>query len=179
VPPPPELQPVTVDSVHTALLILDMTATICTASARPSCIRSIPHVRRLLTEARAHNMLVVYAAGPASSANPAEPVDALAPRPNEPMVRAGADKFLGSNLEHILAAGGITNVIVVGTAAQGAVLHTASGAALRGLTTIVPVDGFSSASPFPELYTAWHLKNGADTISRHVILTSTDLITLR
>jgi nicotinamidase-related amidase len=37
-------------------------------------------------------------------------------------------------------------VIAVGTAANGAVLYTASAAAFRGMNVIVPVDGISSAT---------------------------------
>jgi len=47
-------------------------------------------------------------------------------------------------LEKILNDKGIKTVVVAGTAAQGAVLNTASQAALRGLRVIVPVDGMSA-----------------------------------
>ncbi len=95
------------------------------------------------------------------------------------MVRGHADKWLGSDLEKILAAGDIKTVIVVGTSAEGAVLYTASGAALRNMTAIVPVDGMSSVNPFSELSTAWNLKNAPSSISSHVTLTTTDRITIR
>ncbi len=181
VPPPPELQPVTVDSAHTALLILDMYASTCSEAVRISCFRSIPFVQRLLADARAHKMLVVYSTGPVTPSTPAPPKspDALAPVAGEPTVRTGADKFLGSDLEQILASRGITSVIVAGTSAEGAVLYTASGAALRKIKAIVPVDGIASVTPFAELYTVWHLKNAPATISANVTLTRTDLITLR
>jgi len=45
-------------------------------------------------------------------------------------------------LEKILNDKGIKTVVVAGTAAQGAVLNTASQAAFRGV--IVPVDGMSA-----------------------------------
>ena len=57
---------------------------------------------------------------------------------------------------------GITTVIVVGTLANGGVLHTASEAALRGFKVVVPVDGMSSPNLdtlYTEQYTAWHLAN--------------------
>jgi len=47
-------------------------------------------------------------------------------------------------LEKILNDKGIKTVVVAGTAAQGAVLNTASQATLRGLRVIVPVDGMSA-----------------------------------
>jgi len=102
----------------------------------------------------------------------------LAPMAGDPAVRSGVDKFLGTDLEKILSSHDIHSVIVVGTSAHGAVLYTASGAALRGLAVVVPVDGFSADTPFAELTTAWILKNAPASVSAHVALTSTDLITL-
>jgi nicotinamidase-related amidase len=179
VPPPPQLVPVTVDPAHTALLILDMSALNCVEAKRPSCVRSLPHVRRLLDAARAKHMLVIYSAGAASSTAPPDPVAALAPQAGEPMVRAPVDKFFQSDLEKLLADRHVDTVIVTGTSAEGAVLSTATGAALRNMTAIVPVDGYSAIDPFAELYTAWHLKNAPKAISSHVTLTRTDLITVR
>src|SRR5258706_11530084 len=57
VPPPPELQAVTVDSAPTALLILDISAVNCAEAQRPRCAVSIPRVQHLLAEARAHKMM--------------------------------------------------------------------------------------------------------------------------
>jgi len=174
IPPAPELQPVTVEAQHTALLILDLNADAC--SRRPSCVRSIPPVQRVLADARAHHMLVVYSS---SASAPLAPVpEALAPWPDDPSVVSSADKFLGTELEKILATRGVKTVIVVGTTAQGAVLYTASAAALRKLTVVVPVDGYSSDTPFGELTTAWLLKNAPVSVSGHVTLTKTDLITI-
>jgi nicotinamidase-related amidase len=174
-PPPPKLAPVAVDSAHTALLMLDFSIDVCSASRRPSCVRSIPHVRRLLEDARAHHMLVVYSTSGAASPKTPEP---LAPLPGDPSVRSGVDKFFGTDLDKILAAHDIHSVIVVGTSAHGAVLYTASAAALRKFSVIVPVDGYSSDSPFAELYTAWHLKNAPASVSSEVTLTSTGLISM-
>jgi nicotinamidase-related amidase len=175
IPPAPELQPVTVDAEHTALLILDVNADAC--SRRPSCVRSIPHMQHVLADARAHHMFVVYST---SASAPAAPVpEPLAPMPNDLSVSSSADKFLGTDLETILASRGVKTVIVVGTTAQGAVLYTASAAALRKLAVVVPVDGYSSDTPFAELATAWLLKNAPVSVSAHVTLTMTDMITVR
>lgn len=66
-------------------------------------------------------------------------------------------------------------VIVVGTAANGAVLYTSSGAALRGLKVIVPVDGMSAGDPYVEQYTTWHLVN-APRVGPQVTLTRMNMI---
>ena len=69
----------------------------------------------------------------------------------------------------------IQTVIVVGTAAHGAVLYTASEAALRGFKVIVPVDGISADIPYAEQYVAWHMLN-APRIGAQSTLTKIDLI---
>ncbi len=178
IPPPPELRPVTLESAYTALLVLDMYAANCIDSQRPRCVRMLPNVQRLLAQARARKMMVVYSGSPPDMPAP-KIVDAVAPLPGEPMVRGPADKWLGSDLEKILTAGGIKSVIVVGTSAEGAVLYTGTGASLRNMATIVPVDGISSIDPIGELFTVWQFKNGPNIITKNVTLTRTDLITLR
>jgi nicotinamidase-related amidase len=80
-----------------------------------------------------------------------------------------------TDLEKILKDRGIETVIVMGTAAHGAVLFTASGAALRGMRVIVPVDGMSADPAYPEQYTAWHLAN-APAVGARTTLTQFDMI---
>ena len=175
VPAAPELLPVTVDSAHAALLVLDVNADAC--ANRPTCVRSLPHIQKLLADARARHMYVVYST---SSSAPTAPVPAsIARAPGEPSVASSADKFIGTDLEKSLTDRGVTTVIVVGTTAQGAVLYTASSAALHKFAVVVPVDGWSADGQFAELVTAWLLKNAPVSVSAHVTLTSTDRITLR
>ena len=81
----------------------------------------------------------------------------------------------GTDLEKVLKEKNIQTVIVAGTAAHGAVLATASGAALRGMKVVVPADGLSAETLYPEQYTLWHLLN-APRIGAQVTVTRTDLI---
>jgi nicotinamidase-related amidase len=170
-PPAPQLKPVTVDTKTTALLMLDFMNQNC--GARPRCVASLPAVKKLLDEARAKGVLVVYATVPGGKV--ADTRAEVAPTGSEPVVSSGPDKFLNTDLEKILKDKGIQSVITVGTAAHGAVLNTASVAALRGLKVIVPVDGMSAESVYPEQYTAWHLAN-APVLSRNVTLTKLDMV---
>ena len=170
-PPAPALKPVTLDPKTTALLMLDFVAPNCTQ--RPRCMASLPAVKKLLTEARAKGMLIVYATG--ATGKRADTVPEVAPADSEPVVSSGVDKFVNTDLEKILKAGGTQTVIAMGTAAHGAVLYTASAAALRGMKVIVPVDGMSANTTYPEQYTAWHLVN-APVVSANVTLTKLDLI---
>ncbi len=166
VPPLPELKEVKVDPKVSALLVLDMQKQSCSTERRPSCVESIPRVKALLEQARAKGMLVVYSLTRGAQAT--DVVSELAPLGGEPMVVSGPDKFIGTELESILKGKNITQVIVTGTAAHGAVLHTATGAAFRGFSAVVPVDGMS-AEPFSEYYTAWHLANAPGARDRVTI----------
>src|SRR6185437_8589523 len=97
-PPPPALKPVTVDSKTYALLVIDMVSETCNAKARPRCVETIPAIQKLLNEARAKGIAVIYALGVSGI----EFLPALAPKGGEPIVRSGADKFVYTELEKIL-----------------------------------------------------------------------------
>jgi nicotinamidase-related amidase len=173
VPPAPELKPVNIDPKVTALLMLDFNKQTCNAERRPRCVASIPKVEKLLKEARAKGVQVIYSLS--AGAVVADIAKELAPLGGEPVVSSGPDKFFGTDLEKILKEKGIKTVIVAGTASHGAVLYTASGAALREMKVIVPVDGMSAENLYAEQYAAWHLLN-APRISTLVTLTKIDLI---
>jgi nicotinamidase-related amidase len=170
-PPPPELKPVTINPKETALLILDLFKQNC--GQRPRCVSSIPKVQLLLTQAREKGVLVVH--GLFEPRTVADILPDVASRAGEPFVSSGPNKFLNTDLEKILKEKGVKTVIVVGTAAEGAVLNTAAGAALLGFKVIAPVDGASSSTTFPEQYTAWHLAN-SPRVGPQVTLTKIELI---
>ncbi|NKJ09947.1 isochorismatase family protein [Rhizobium sp. SG741] len=178
-PAPPQLKPVTVDLKTTALLILDFngaqdpTKGPCNKNTKPRCLASVPKVKTLLDQARAKEMLVVFSL--AGAGEPQDIATALAPLASEPIVKSGADKFIGTNLRSILADKGIKTVIVTGTASEGAVLDTATDAALNGMNIILPVDGMSSTELYGEQYVAWHMVN-APGVAQKTTLTSIDMI---
>ena len=173
-PPRPPLMAVTIDKNTTALLMLDFNEQTCNMQSRPRCVASIPRVKTFLTAARTAGVPVVFSLG--GGGKPADIPQALAPAANEPIVSSGVDKFAGTDLEKILKEKGTKTVIVVGAAAHGAVLYTASTAALKGLKVIVPVDAISADIPYAEQYTAWHLAN-VPRISQAVTLTTIDQVT--
>lgn len=168
----PELKPVTIEAKTTALLLLDFQNPNCTN--RPRCMAALPTMKKLLTEARAKGVMVVYSL--AGKGTPADVMPDIAPAAGEPSVRASVDKFAGTDLEKILKDKGIQSVIVTGTAAHGAVLYTGSAAALRGMNVIVPVDGMASEDLYYEQATAWLLAKGTGGIGPKVTLTKVDLI---
>lgn len=173
-PPPPPLERVTVDPKTTALLVLDLIKETCNMKVRPRCLASLPHVAKLIKGARDSKTMVVYSIipGPATVADIQTEVKPLG---TEPVVKAGPDKFIHTDLEKILKDKGIQTVIVVGTTAEGVVLYTASHAALIGFHVIIPVDGMSSGSLYAEQYVAWNMVH-APEVAPKVKLTTTDMV---
>ena len=173
-PPPPELKPVTIDPKATALLVLDPVRQGCNMERRPRCLTTIPRIQALLGQARDKRMMVMFTHYAGTAAG--DILKEVAPLAGEPVLGGTmADKFIRTDLENMLKDKGIKTVVLVGAAAEGAVLLTGSAAAMRGIDVIVPVDGVSSSHVYAEQYTAWHLKN-APTVGQRVTLTRTDLI---
>ena len=172
-PKPPELKPVKIDPKVTALLILDIQNQNCNSERRPRCVASAAKIQKLLAKAREKGMVVVYSL--TSRASAADIRKEVAPIEGEPMVKSGANKFFGTDLDKILKERDITSVIITGTSAHGAVLNTATGAAMRGFKVIVPVDGMSASDAYAEQYTAWHLANGPGS-RRSTTLTNISLL---
>jgi nicotinamidase-related amidase len=143
-PQAPELKKVTIDPATTALLLLDFNSQTCNAKVRPRCIGTIPAVADFLKKARGNGVKVIYSLSPGASVT--DIAKELSPKAGEPVVTSGPDKFFGTDLEKIIREKGVKTVIVTGTAAHGAVLYTASGAALRGVKVLIAVDG--NSQPF-------------------------------
>jgi nicotinamidase-related amidase len=174
VPSAPVLKSAKVDPKTTALLMLDFVKQGCNAERRPRCIASVPAVKKLVTEARAKKLLVIYTGF--GKAVRADVLPELAPAADEQFLVSFLDKFIGTDLEKILNDRGIQTVITAGVAAHGAVLHTAASAALRNFNAVVPVDGMSAESLYAEQYTAWHLAN-APVIPPKITLTRINMVT--
>jgi nicotinamidase-related amidase len=186
-PPAPELKTVTVEPKTTALLVMDLIKQACNEKNRPRCIASIPKVEKLLAEARAKGVFIVYTIFPSPSPstfpNPVigDTLPAVAPKGDEPVIVSFVDKFIlrdkDTGLEKILRDKGITTVITVGTATHGAVLYTSSAASLRGFNVIVPVDGMSGNGQitFDEQAVAY-LLTSAPIVSPKITLTRIDMI---
>jgi len=145
----------------------------CNLERRPRCIASVPKIKGFLDRARNNGVAVVYSLTSRGEIETILP--GVTPQGKEPVVKSSVDKFFNTELEKILREKGIKTVIIVGTTAEGAVLHTATGAAMRGFKVIVPVDGMSAGTLYAEQYTAWHLLNAPGT-RRSTTLTRFDMI---
>jgi len=173
-PTAPELKSVMVDPKTTALLMLDFVPQdpYCGPN-KPRCGATLPAIKRLLARARGEDVPVIYSvAGKFEAADIAKDI---APAPNDPIVKSKSDKFLNTDLEKILKGKGIQTVIVTGNSANGAVLYTGTGAALRGFKVIVPVDGISANELFEEQLTVWQLAHGPG-FGNLVTITKSDMI---
>jgi len=171
-PSAPALKPVTVDPKTTALLMLDFLPSFY-CSDDPRCVATLPAMKKLLAEARAHGAPVIFSV--AGKFGRADVLKDVAPSGDEPVVKSHADKFVHTDLEKILKDKGIQTVIVNGTAANGAVLYTGSGAALRDMKVIVPVDGLSAKDLYAEQLTVWQLAHGPG-FGKQITVTRSDMI---
>ncbi len=165
-----------------ALLVLDITSAIC--PPRPSCLASVPKIANLVKKARDAKVPVIYSlTATAGSTVQLE----IAPLTGDATVTGRADKFFGTTLEQILKDKAVENAVVVGSAANGAVLYTVFGLGLRGITVVVAQDGISAEPEFPITLTRWQLLNepgfaNADNkplAKGFVTLSTTDLITFK
>ena len=160
-PPVPTLSSPTVKANETALLVLDIEEATCNQDRRPRCVAAVPAMAAFLNRARNAHMAVFYSTtGNGSRETILSPV---APKDDEPIVKASVNKFFGTKLDEYLKAKNVKTVIVCGTAAFGAALHTATGAAQNGYKVVLPVDCVPGGSLYEEQATVWSLINGPGT----------------
>ncbi len=170
-PPPPELKAVTVDPKTTALVMADFVQPIC--SRYPRCMASLPVAKKLLAEARAAKVLVVYTSVPKVPISAVE--SEVAATGNEPFVQSFTNKFLNTDLEKTLKDHGITTLVMAGVSSNGAIIETSSEAAQLGFNVVVVLDATSAATTYAEQFTAWQLVNGP-VIASHISLTTSEMI---
>jgi nicotinamidase-related amidase len=148
----PDAAPVAVDANTTAFLVLDINSAVC--APRPTCTATVPAIARLLDKARAAGAFVGF-----STTGTADVISDIAPRPGEPVVPARADKFFNTDLDQLLQQHGIKTLVLVGSAANGAVLYTSFDAVERGYTVVVATDGISSGQDFDTYLAEYQLLN--------------------
>lgn len=173
VPPAPKLVATNVKAGETALLLLDIEQLTCNQERRPRCVEAVPGMSKFLARARDAHMPIFYSnTGSGSRETILFPV---APKDDEPIVKASVNKFFQTKLDEYLKAKNTKTVIVCGTTASGAALHTATGAAQHGYKVVLPVDCIPGSSLYEEQSTVWSLINGPGT-GRALTATTLDLI---
>jgi nicotinamidase-related amidase len=183
VPPAPTLKSVTLDPKTTALLVIDIIKQTCNMKMRPRCVASIPKVQKLLAEARAKGVYVIYtlfpSPRPATFPNPkiSDYVPELAPKGDEPIVTAFVDKFMlgdkDTGLQKLLKDKGIKTLVPIGVASHNGVLFTSVMASLRGFDVVVPVDGMAGNNAYEDQAADYILTS---SIVYKVTLTSVDML---
>ena len=172
-PPAPKLASVSVTASDTALLLLDIEQATCNLEGRPRCVAAVPAMAQFLDKARKARMPVFYSNTSRGSRETMLPP--VAPRDDEPIVQSTVNKFLGTQLDAYLKARNIKTVIVCGTSASGAALHTATAAAQYGYKLVLPVDCVPGSSLYEEQASVWILLNGPGT-ARVTTATTLDAI---
>ena len=175
-PAPPVIKPVIINPAKTALILMDFLREVCTPQHRPRAAAVMPKLQEFLRETRARGMVVVHTTTPTTSG--ADLADAVKPIPGEPVYGGKVDKFHGCDLESFLRGRGIDTVVATGTSANGCLLFTTAGAALRGFKVIVPIDGMPAASAYQEQFVAWQIANGP-VIRDMAVLTRFDAISFQ
>jgi hypothetical protein len=169
-PPPPALKDVTVKAATTSFLILDIEAATCNEKDRPRCVAEVPGMAAFLKKARDAKMLVTYSN--TGRGSPETIMPPLKPMEGEHVVKSTVNKFQNTDLEQYLKDKKIETVIICGTTAFGASLHTATGATVRGLKVIIPVDCNPGSSVYEEQAALFSMVNGPGTAAN---LTATRL----
>jgi nicotinamidase-related amidase len=176
-PSAPELKAFTVDPATTALLMLDFLKQNC--APNPRCVASLPKAQKLLAAARAKGLTIIHSAYPGGG----DILPEVARKESEPLITAILDKFMLTNkdgskdtgLDQMLKDKGIKTVIVVGSAANGAVFFTATAAFFHGYQAIIPVDGMSGSSPYIEQEVVYNFVS-TPVMGGKVLLTRIDMI---
>ncbi len=172
-PPVPTLTAPAVKANSTTLLLLDIEDSTCNQERRPRCVAAVPAIATFLARARSAHLPVMYSNTPNGTRETM--LAQVAPRDDEPIVKASVNKFFGTKLDDYLKAKNVKTVIVCGTSAFGAALHTATGAALLGYQVVLPVDCVSGNSVYEEQASLWILLNGPGT-ARVLSATTLDAI---
>lgn len=175
-PPPPELKKATLDPKKTAYMLLDFRMEACTPERRPRCAKALPHVQKLLADARAKGVIVVHTTTTRSTAADIPPQ--LKPLATERVITTAMDKLSGTDLPDVLKAKGIDTILISGTSANGAVLNTTSGAVLRGFKAVVPVDTMPADGAYQEQFVVWQIANGP-TLREQATVTRSDMVSFK
>jgi len=180
----PAPTPVTLAAGATALLVLDINAAVC--QPNPACLGTVPAIVSLINKARAAKVPVFYSTT-VSPSGPPPMLSAVAPQPGEPVVSTRANKFTGTNLEELLRQVKAETLVIVGSAANGAVMYTSFHANTRGFTVVVAEDGISSPVPINTQLARYQVLNQPGFINanntpladKKVTLSRGDLITFK
>ena len=172
----PQAEPKRLDPAATAVLVLDM-STRCDDPAA-TCSQLLDALGRFLDKARAANVPVVFTVSLSAKGTPlGEVATALKRQPGETVLYPDAfDKFTGGELQKLLDARGIKNLVVTGSATNVAVMYTASAAARTyRYSVVIPLDAVNAGSAYEHEY-ALHQLSVLPSAAVKVQFSASDLI---
>ncbi|MFD4015632.1 cysteine hydrolase family protein [Streptomyces sindenensis] len=135
-------------SSTSALLVIDMQNTLVAIAHRPSA--TVAAIAGLQARARAAGAPVVFAQQQDEELEPGTDgwriVPELAPAAGDTVVpKSAPDSFLGTRLDAVLRARGVTEVVVTGFATEICVESTARQALSRGYDVVLVADGHTTS----------------------------------
>ncbi len=149
----PQAEPKRLDPATTAVLVLDM-STRCDDPAA-ECSQLLDALGAFLDKARAASVPVVFSVSLSAKGTPlGEVATALKRQPSETVLYPdGFDKFTGGELQQLLEARGVRNLVVTGSATNFAVMYTATAAARNyRYNVVIPLDAVNTRSAYEHEY---------------------------
>ena len=149
----PEPENVSLDAARTAVVVLDLNAR-C-HDPEEVCSQLMEPLGAFLERARDASVPVVFTVSLHFKGTPMGEVAApLGRRDNEPLLHPDAfDKFAGGELQAILSANNVENLIAVGSLTNVAVLYTSTSAArVHRYNVVIPLDGVNAKSTYEHEY---------------------------
>ena len=176
----PQAQTLVLDSLSTALLVLDVGAR-CDDAGQP-CSRLAPRITSALPKFRDASVPIIYTI-PLEAVGSADGDVWSGFRPlldNETVLYPdGLDKFRGTELDDLLRTYGITTLVITGAPSNHAVMYTATSAARNyGYDVVIPLDGTVAASQYEYEY-AIHQLTVVPTLTNRFRFTNLEQISFR
>ncbi len=172
--------PVTLDPGKTALLVLDQSEQVRDAKLFPSGHKLIPALTRMIGKAREKGVYIVFTYSLILKGTADGKVyTGYNHKDSEPVLTPDAfDKFMGGDLQKLLAKKSIDTLVITGSRSNICVLHTATTAArFYRYRVVIPLDGIEAESRYDYEYSIHHLATFPGGVSDRIRFTTVDGIT--
>jgi nicotinamidase-related amidase len=173
---------VSLDAKTSAVVVLALTAAGRDYFQDEKISKLLLDVGAFLEKARASGVQIIFTA-PANlhGGRSAEVAEPLKRRQTEPVIRPDAyDKFVGGELQSLLAAKGVKDLVIFGAGANVAILYTATAAARNhGYNVIIPMDAVTTHGKYEEEYTYHQLSTLPGGVNKRFRFSSLSGITFQ
>ena len=152
-PRTPEPRPFHLDTKTSAIAVLDQSAT--EGVPQPRQAQLWAGLAKFLERARASRVPIIFTLSNSRRGTPAgEVAPVLMRRDEEPVVFPDAfDKFMGGELQGFLSDRNVSDLVIVGSGTNVAVMYTATTAArVHHYNVIIPIDGVNARDLYEHEY---------------------------